>query len=210
MTQHAGQLLPQILEQSRSIRTTRQQGQAEVEVAGDSLGKPEAFGDHRLPVVVGAKLNGPQPPHIPLVQVFMADQLQQLPVTLGLGQSRPTELKHSTVVVFQAAIALIEQLQHQLVAVPRWRRGSQQATGGTAHLLDVADEVRRPTHRRRANQQQLMALALHREGFCLKWPRMQRTVHEGIEIGSDPALSAGLQGQMHTPVLRSRDGNVVW
>ena len=55
-----------------------------------------------------------------------------------------------------------------------------------------------------------MGLALHHEGFCLKRPRMQRAVHEGIEIGSNPALSAGLQRQMHTPVLRSRDGNVVW
>ena len=140
----------------------------------------------------------------------MADQLQQLPVPLGLGQSRPAELQHSTVVVFEAAVTLIKQLQHKLVAVPRRGRGSQQATGGTAHLFDVADEVRRPTHRWRSDQQQLMGLALHHEGFCLKRPRMQRAVHEGIEIGSDPALSAGLQRQMHTPVLRSRDGNVVW
>ena len=55
-----------------------------------------------------------------------------------------------------------------------------------------------------------MAFALHREGFRLKRPRMQRAVYEGIEIGSDPGLSTGLQGQMNTPVVRSRDGNVVW
>ena len=85
------------------------------------------------------------------MQVFMADQLQQLPVALGLGKGRPTELQHSTVIVFQAAIALIEQLQNQLVAISRRRWRSQQATGGAAHLLDVADEARRPTHRRRAD-----------------------------------------------------------
>ena len=140
----------------------------------------------------------------------MADQLQQLPVPLGLGQSRPAELQHSTVVVFQAAIALIKQLKHQLVAVPRRGRGSQQATGGTAHLFDVADEVWRPTHRRRADEQQLMALALHREGFRLERPRMQRAIHKGIEISSNPALSCDLQGQMHTPVLRGLDGNMMW
>ena len=54
-----------------------------------------------------------------------------------------------------------------------------------------------------------MVLALHCEGFRLKGPRMQRAVHESIEIGSHPALSTGLQRQMHTPVLRSRDGNMV-
>ena len=54
-----------------------------------------------------------------------------------------------------------------------------------------------------------MVLALHREGFRLKGPRMQRAVHESIEISSDPALSTGLQRQMHTPVLWGRHDNVV-
>ena len=54
-----------------------------------------------------------------------------------------------------------------------------------------------------------MALALHHEGFRLKRPRMQRAVDEGIEIGSEPALSAGLQRQMHTPVLRGLHCKVV-
>ncbi len=74
--QIATQIGPQILQQLGLATEAGGEGQQLVQVAGDPLGEPEAGDHHRLVVVVGGQLQGPQPAHVPLVQIFVGHQLQ--------------------------------------------------------------------------------------------------------------------------------------
>ena len=54
-----------------------------------------------------------------------------------------------------------------------------------------------------------MAAAFNDEGFGLKRPCMERTVHKGIEIRCNPPISSRIERQMHAPVIRCSHVNVV-
>jgi len=81
--QNPGQIVTEVLEQGAAIAVAGQQRKREVEVAGDALSKPKSLTDDGSAVVIGAVVSGSQPPHIPLVEVFVTDQLKQLPVAIG-------------------------------------------------------------------------------------------------------------------------------
>ena len=128
----------EVLQQVLLLTEAGHQGKELVVVAGHPLSEPEG-GNHRGAVVIDrGELGGSQPPYVPLMQVFMRHELQQLAPALGFGQGLAAELEHRGVMVFQPAVTLIEQVEHEEI---RGRRGPlhpHQPAAGEADPLHVS------------------------------------------------------------------------
>ena len=135
--QVAAEVLAQVREQVRFGAEARGEGQELVEVTGDAFGEPEAGHRHGLVVVDRGKFGRPQAPHIPLVQVFVGHQLQELAIAGRCLQAGAAIDEHAAVVVFEAAVALIKQVQDEQVIGAGGGPGPHQPAAGLGRGLDI-------------------------------------------------------------------------
>ena len=110
-----GEISCQVFQQIETAGVSREQWKEQVEVTGDPFGEPQPLTDDRPVVAIGDVIPWPEPTHIPLMQILVADQLQKASCASRLLQTGPGKLHHRSVVVLQPAVALIQELQHQLI-----------------------------------------------------------------------------------------------
>ena len=140
--QVAAEVLAQVLQQLGFRAQTRRERQELVQIAGDPFSKPEARHHHGLVVIDRGEFGGPQPPHIPLMQVFVGDELQKLAVA-GWGlQAGAAVNQHTAVVVLEPAIALIKEMQDEQVGVAGRGRDSHQPAAGFSRGLHIGQQGR--------------------------------------------------------------------
>ena len=194
--QVAAELTAEFVQQIGVAADAGQPRQELVVVAGDPLGEPEAGHNRGAVVVDRGELRRPQPPHVPLVQVFMAHQLQKPAVAARLGQLLHAVLKHGGVVVLKAAEAPLQQVQHKQVGGGGRSRCTHQPAAGGTHRRHVVEQVgvalqqrigvsphRRPAH-------PAVRHPVHREAMPVVRPRLHRSIHQLVEAAGDPAVFA--------------------
>ena len=139
--QVAAEVLAQVREQVHFGAEASGEGQELVDVAGDAFGEPETRHRHALVVVDRGEFGRAQAPHIPLVQVFVGHQLQELAIAGRCLQAGAAVNEHATVVVFEAAVAPIEQVQDEQVIGRGGGPGSHQPAAGLGRGLDISQDV---------------------------------------------------------------------
>ena len=70
----------------------------------------------------------------------MAHELQKLVIAISRGQLRPGKLKHCTMVMLESSVAVVEQLNHQLIAVLCWWSVVHQRSRRCAHGFDILSQ----------------------------------------------------------------------
>ena len=143
------------------------------------------------------------------MQVFVGHQLQQAPIALGLLQALAAVHQHRAVVVFQPAVALIQQVQHEAVGVAGGALLPHQPATAQAHLLHIPDQVGKTLQQPRITATPIppgdppVGDATHLEVQAAVGARLDGGVHQLIEIAGDPApLGVLRQGHEGRPALR--------
>jgi len=167
-----------------------------VVVAGEAFEEPQQLGVVFLVVVVRHQFGRAQALDVPGVEVFMADQPQQLHIAIaGLVHADAWQVGAAAdqgggIAVFQAAIAVVCHIQHEHIAGMRGR--APEGNFGLANLLGVGQQALAIERCRGSRHDKAMGHAAGVEVAAPESPHLDGTVHQLVVVGSRVGAKAQL------------------
>ena len=149
-------------------------------VVGEALGDPQARRVVLVLVVEGPEFHGPQPLHVPRVEVLVAGEFEPPQVALARARRPPARHQHRRVLVLEAASRLGEHVEEDVLAVGELAPDLRLRLDD---LLQVLHRLRAVPHAGLALVHQVVFYAADLELVDRRVARHHRRVDERVEVG---------------------------